>query len=992
MNNQNPHQNRTMQQMCIICGSCIISGPIEALVWLARIRLVRCRPGDSSATLTGVGHARQDKFTVPSDASSCIIPGNLDPELEQYVRTPKSPLVAFHESCWNMLLDYMSLEKTVQYEKDNIAQCLYDLISDLPHGQNSSVFIGQNVFTRYWQENSFLPSGFEYAVADPNKLLFRRSKNTKPCETETEPLPVGADTDNFTHLPTELIHHLILFMDSPSLCNLRLSSRAIAIATRPNNLPQAFWASRFDADHEVGFFPLKWQPTSGETDWHPFYLNLKNNLQAGQRDLQQLYLILRHSLQDCSETGHMRNRKRIWRCIERLSSPMKMMLHQTTGIQNTSSLLKDITQQGLLVTKKTQGLARTKPLREKGSQFLNLDPERFKANGLRISTSTIRLKSTDYICGLRISTGDGNTTGDEISRVGFVLPTSETHLYIRESARLVAIRVAVSTGGIIGLGIQEEDITGNVLWQSAGPLDNLPDFSGVITLKPRTNSRIFGLILGFDTYKAISLQLVEKPNGFASEQTTFPQPQPWLWHPVEPSSSNLNKLPEITRTVVRGQPTIAFNMNFGGSNGSLLPLLVQVSVLTSSTTQATRGLAFYYIDGSCKRYLFRADNTFSKEGGSVCEQAFPLDGPSGERITVLMLGKWDYDLDLKIITNFGRILTMRRTDVDEGFGGDDQTYNVTTQSIEVPDRQTIVGILASVKNTLGSGTIETLGISCIQNKGTLLPPNLHLKLDENEGVRLVETLPRWRLTTNPFVRNSSTAMVCLERVRRIGISTATVRRSVYISGLCLEFWDLTPPLYIGLWVKEVDWLLLNQGDEIERIKYWRLHGRLLGIRIEKSGSGITAVEVHGSQVSDEVCDERPSIYTANQFERLDELKWIGNSTGSLITIQTRPTDSAQGMLIGDIGSAMANESLFWEIQDSEGKTRAVTHIHAYFHVNGQKLCGFEFCYEGKLSRCVGHTSGVKASAVMGPDERVTCATTNISWNDQGTAKDDGVVV
>jgi hypothetical protein len=335
---------------------------------------------------------------------------------------------------------------------------------------------------------------------------------------------------------------------------------------------------------------------------------------------------------------------------------------------------------------------------------------------------------------------------------------------------------------------------------------------------------------------------------------------------------------------------------------------------------------------------------------------------------------------------------MRRTDVDEGFGRDDQTYNLTTQSIEVPDRQTIVGILASVKNTFGSGTIETLGISCINNKGTLLPPNLHLKLGENEGVRLVETLPRWRLTTNPFVRNSTTAMVCLERVRRIGISTATVRRSVYISGLCLEFWDLTPPLYIGHWVKEVDWLLLNQGDEIERIKYWRLHGRLLGIRIEKSGSGITGVEVHGNQVSDEVCDERPSIYTANQFERLDELKWISNSTGSLITIQTRPTDSAQGMLIGDFGSAMANESLFWEIQDSEGKTRAVTHIHAYFHFNGQKLCGFEFCYQGKLSRCVGHTSGVKASAVMGPDERVTCATTNISWNYQGPAKDDGVVL
>ncbi|KAH6992775.1 hypothetical protein EDB82DRAFT_574454, partial [Fusarium venenatum] len=162
-------------------------------------------------------------------------------------------------------------------------------------------------------------------------------------------------------------------------------------------------------------------------------------------------------------------------------------------------------------------------------------------------------------------------------------------------------------------------------------------------------------------------------------------------------------------------------------------------------------------------------------------------------------------------------------------------------------------------------------------------------------------------------------MVCLERVRRTRMYTAACLRNLlrkYISGLCFEVWDLTPPVYMGRRSTAVDWLLLSPEDGIEHIKFWRYHA----------------------------------------------------------TVEKRPSDPARGRLVSCLGlkTPCTNEFLFWEIRDSKAKIQTVTHIHAYFYFEGQCLCGFEFCYGDKFSSCVGLTSGIKASAVIGQNERVTC--------------------
>jgi hypothetical protein len=374
----------------------------------------------------------------------------------------------------------MFLKTSVPFEKNKIAQCLYDLISDLPQGEDRSVFLRQHSFMQAWRRKPSLPAGYEYVGADPDARLLMHLKDTMPYDTEREPFFLETNPDCFTQLPTELVRYLVAFLDSQSLCNFRLSSKVIASLTHPNDLPQAFWASRFAADNEMGFFPLDWEVAPVKSNWRQIYLSLKENLQ------------------DCSKIGHMRNRRRIWNCIRHLWSPLNMMLRQTPDLQSIESLHNDIVLQGLHITEMTQSLAKLKPLRQKGSQLLTLAPQSYETEGLRISISTITLNSTDYICGLRILRRDEKDDGEEISRVGFVLTGTETHLYTCQSVEFTAIRVAASFGGILGIGFQIRDAIGQVLWYSVGQLEDLPAFAGVVTLKPRTASRISGLIISFD--------------------------------------------------------------------------------------------------------------------------------------------------------------------------------------------------------------------------------------------------------------------------------------------------------------------------------------------------------------------------------------------------------------------------------------------------------------------------------------------------------------
>ncbi|CAG1962848.1 unnamed protein product [Fusarium graminearum] len=444
----------------------------------------------------------------------------------------------------------------------------------------------------------------------------------------------------------------------------------------------------------------------------------------------------------------------------------------------------------------------------------------------------------------------------------------------------------------------------------------------------------------------------------------------WLGHPREPNSRHLINQPETIPCIVPGQPTLGFNMYFGGLDGSWLPRLIQVSVLTTPNTDVLQGLGFYYTDESCSRPYH--------------EIRFLLNGPEGERINALVLEKFNDEVDLKTITNFHRVFKVSQADKEKEARLKGQIYKPLIKRTEVPDGLTLVAILATVKLSVSHETIETLGTSCIQDqRSTSLGPNRH------QGEPLAITLPRWERTVNTCPSDISMTMVRLEGIKRIGISTATFGKTPaqrYISGLCFEFWDTIPLIYLGYFYKQHDYLNLEDGDEIQDIKCWCVHGRIVGIRIVKSGSGVTSVEVHGNEMSDELCNEPSLIFTVTQLEQLATLTWKCSVAGNFMTVKKQPRDPLEERLVSDFDAAdfdiavsVTSEELFWEIEDSKAMVRAVTHIHTYFHAIGkQSLCGFEFGYEDCMLMSVGCTSGIKNSLVLEAGERVTCVATKIS--------------
>lgn len=85
----------------------------------------------------------------------------------------------------------------------------------------------------------------------------------------------------------------------------------------------------------------------------------------------------------------------------------------------------------------------------------------------------------------------------EISRVGLIVPSSETALEVNSGDDLRGIRVATTVQGVIGIAfIIYRAEAERVL--SAGLVHNLPQSAGVATLRPQLGRKLEGVAIGFD--------------------------------------------------------------------------------------------------------------------------------------------------------------------------------------------------------------------------------------------------------------------------------------------------------------------------------------------------------------------------------------------------------------------------------------------------------------------------------------------------------------
>ncbi|RBQ78652.1 hypothetical protein FVER14953_13187 [Fusarium verticillioides] len=905
---------------CALCGvdiPCPGSRRIDEQqrVWWREIFAVQRQEDQSHFSLTPLGYSQD---------------GSLEPH--PVIQPHEGYFI--HQACWPIYRDKMLLKSGQRYENEQILQVLFDFQQSMPSNGNnwiSYLYPGNEralvlaTFPRdYYPRCAFLK-------ADPSVSITRPALCPLVDGGTYDVIDTEASSDVFSKLSTELNHCIIDLLDSLSLCNLRLASKAVANLSKPTELPQTFWASRFNQDREMGFFPTEYNRT--ET-WRDLYFNVK------------------YALRDSSKTGHMMNRRRIWRGLGVIRPYLVAMLDQHPRLDETARLREELVSLGYEMTQKTQGYGGrpganpSGDIHVRGSGYLKL-----RLGGAWISVTTGWIDQRPYIIGFRVRRRDHV----EKFRIGLINVKAETEFLIKPSDQVIAVKVATTFGGIVGLAFRIKDELGGVDWKIVGKVDKPDDYVGITLLKPQNGPYISGLLLGLDACKIVSVQLVEK----LGDTTAMDKPKSsglqHVWHPAPPQP---NVVTVFTPPV--DEHAFILNMDFGGPSGSLLPLLIRVALFVDDRHNAVKGLGFYYADGTEREFGFREVVTNCRQRDKTLELSVPIDGPAGERIFGLrVMGPWSF----KLITNFGG--TSRTIVPVTGLGMNTQVMHYG---------EPVTGFLAQVRMIPLDGSLQSFGL-------------VHLDRPDSSQPKSPSPAPK---RYKGYQGDSN--YVFLHKVKRVGISCGRKgrsRRPEHVSGFLFEFWDKSPPVYIGQWFKEIGHLDVCEGERITSFTFWNEpvvcahHNsrttKYSGVRIEKSGPEPNAVEVHPGPHA----NMHETCYSENRFERLGDLVWDVFHSHDTTRVSVKPTPLAKNCLSSmshiRYGVSTKSDKMFWEIEDGKGGWTSVSQIAAFFNPDTKGLCGMEFTYRDNQIRCGGYTEGIKTTYKLKRYEKVTSA-----WNTSAT--------
>ncbi|KAF5674138.1 hypothetical protein FCIRC_7833 [Fusarium circinatum] len=950
-----------MDQFCSLCGVILEpfeplpdpSDPPKRLDWKREIRAVASDGGFSPVTFTGVGFLdpdRHDLLASSDPETSYMNPGHG----ETWSRHPLISLLsderafAFHEICWQLFLQKVSLTHHHPAKPQRIAQLLFQLLYCLPYDNfdmpcHSHDFGGALTFCRKDPED--LPRPWRFLMADPRTFTFN---STSPAPRNNSLLP-RATTDSqihddiFAKLSPEMLHLIIVMLESTDLCNLRLSSKFVSKQTSLDHLSQNFWKSRFSVDREMGFF----LPFSNfRIDWRSLYFNL------------------RHSLLDKTENGHMRNRRRIWLCLDALAQTLIPLLDQHICLLDLGSVQLDVASESCESKRSVHTPALNEDCRDVpmgarlfGYQYIIFRPQN-SGPYLRISVSRILFDGVYYISGIRLSESNDMDTFEEFSRAGYIVPQDEVHMPLHPNDCLTGMRVAASASGIVGLSFRIRTWTDDIVWKNRVQRQKLRD----------------------------------TPTQIADYRSA-------LWHPDEPDTSGRDIIYPPTPVFTRADDPLFLNMDFGGPGGALVSRLNRISALYDETSGHFRGFAFYYIDGHTASFGLRTVITSASKRSTCIEQSLCIDGPSGERIVSLEVQTYKAYVSgdiraIKLRTSYNRNMEFRTMAKP---GEEEEKYS--RQIISPPTGMTISAILARVRCVtlqFSSGVVQTLGIQYACSTASTTPllsriPFTDTSAEENNPHNFPNSKDVMYNAPAKFWRgNGCFTSVMLAGIRRIGVSAGMPGRTRgldHISGLCFEFWGSTDQVYLGQWYREVGYLSVKEDERICGFTFWQQQehlshgldtvlqsdGNISGIRITKTGLGQRDMEI----ILGDKNDMLPYSLTENLYERLTGLAWVFNRECDYTYGLTRPSHHFPGVslalryMLGLWPASRPPEKLTWLAEDEEGSLLKISKIHAVFSRTSGKLCGFIFDYgAGQISRTAGSGDGVKASFDLDKEEYI----------------------
>ncbi|CVK91419.1 uncharacterized protein FMAN_09533 [Fusarium mangiferae] len=808
----------------------------------------------------------------------------------------------FHETCWQLLLRKVSLSRDSQTEPQRIAELLFRLLYCLPYDR-FKVPCPNHDFggaLKFWTSPLNLSGPRSFFLADPSTLTLGSA--VQAPKDVSVPLHTTSDfqvsDDIFARLSPEIVQLVIAKAESTDLCNLRLSSKFVSKLTRTDHLPQHFWKSRFSVDKEMGFFPfdheLYRQPNS-QINWRKLYFDLKRNLR------------------DETETGHTRNRRRIWLCLDVVARPLMPLLDQNLCLQDRQSVEHDVVSEpyelGQFVRTPTIEDAHDSLPSEMGARCFGYQYIVFGQRNLgiesRISVSRILFDGAYYVSGMRVSKRSHGSSFKEISRVGYIVPHSEVDLHLGASHRLTEMRVAASATGITGLGFCIDDGTDAIAWKNIGVVTDVPDGVGLGTLKPKFKSRLCGAIIGFDVCKFVSFQALEE--GIESTDTQVAATKvsgtmSGLWHPYEPDTSVYGAIhPSAAKDKQTVNQLYLLNMDFGGPGGALISRLSRITALHDDQHGSFRGFVFSYADGRTKSYGTRTIINTTSDRSTCIGQSSYINGPGGERIVSLEFApdassETENISAIKLRTTHDRILEFGRT----CSSGEEAEHS--WQTIIPPAGMSISAVLARVQ--LRSGVLQSLGVQYVTDSAAnpSKSPCTATGVEHCNPHGFKMDKDRLEMAPRSLQRSEGCfSSVILSGVRRIGVSKGLPGRTRgldHIAGLCFEFWGSAYPVYIGQWDCEVGYLSLEQGERICSFTFWQRQesfassssrenaGRITGIKITKTGLGQRDMEI--------VLGDKQKMllysFTENPYERLMGLAWTFNRECDYTYVLTEPSE------------------------------------------------------------------------------------------------------
>ncbi|RYP29704.1 hypothetical protein DL767_006579 [Monosporascus sp. MG133] len=301
------------------------------LSWLNEVRAIRATHLVSDPVVTGVGYlSSQQEVCTPRDE------GRRYDYKDRVLSDGDAPS---HDACWELLRD--RIDPGRQVPPDTIARHLFALLYNAPTNGEGTLVSGHDyggaaqfqrppqvcLPPRYAYFTIVDSSGLPYLTGDPREELQRDEDcmweaiqaMSAPFNLPGMSLGNYSDSDVFCSLPNKTAMHILEYLASSDVGNVRLASRYVADTSEPNLLPQEFWASRFWPESEMGFvFAQPFCPRPSKlVDWRVLYIKAKATLSNSE-----LF-------------PGFRNRKRIWHNPGNLSDALRIRIENEDWVTDT---------------------------------------------------------------------------------------------------------------------------------------------------------------------------------------------------------------------------------------------------------------------------------------------------------------------------------------------------------------------------------------------------------------------------------------------------------------------------------------------------------------------------------------------------------------------------------------------------------------------------------------------------------------------------------